>query len=590
MRAKARGVGRFHRVATTTLIAWLLLVGCKRDQAEKLGQDQVKAAIHSSVTAVEKPRLSQLYHLSEGSEFVPYCALELFAREQGKDVDAYFQSYHLIPDTQSAANPLGLPVGVTVSEGPIKLVGFNCAACHVGQIPGAPSLIVGGPSNFDIRHFYDELIPWLSDLKKHPKLVRRVVGCMLLGSKGESSKQPAAEEVTQELAVSLEPSADESKVDSDLYTHLDEASAPASPDAARELERAAASAGPHSKTLQALPKREQLDLLKALVADFVLQKKLLNARIKALETVRAVGALEPTTEPGPGRVDAFMTALNLMNPTAKLPMNSPVSFPHLWGVAHLTWRHWDNNTNASLQRNMGQAIGVGAVTVEVGKDLATSIASTLNVPGLITFEESIPLIEPPSWPFTRSDASLVAAGQKLYQGNCARCHEPAQDGSLPDLLSENPGTDRQRLENFAGGQAGAKPIDLLRTQLAAVERGSSASASQRDPNPVWRTTDQYGVRSLRGVWATAPYLHNNSVPTLADLLTQPADRPKKFTLDYSRYDPERVGFPVVAPAVKGKKSFELDTAVAGNGNGGHEYGTGLNAGEKASLLAYLKQL
>jgi len=42
--------------------------------------------------------------------------------------------------------------------------------------------------------------------------------------------------------------------------------------------------------------------------------------------------------------------------------------------------------------------------------------------------------------------------------------------------------------------------------------------------------------------------------------------------------------------VNGKKSFELDTAVTGNGNGGHEYGTGLNPGEKASMLAYLKQL
>ena len=34
----------------------------------------------------------------------------------------------------------------------------------------------------------------------------------------------------------------------------------------------------------------------------------------------------------------------------------------------------------------------------------------------------------------------------------------------------------------------------------------------------------YKGRSLNGIWATAPYLHNGSVPTLWELLKPPKDR------------------------------------------------------------------
>src|SRR5262249_10766731 len=36
----------------------------------------------------------------------------------------------------------------------------------------------------------------------------------------------------------------------------------------------------------------------------------------------------------------------------------------------------------------------------------------------------------------------------------------------------------------------------------------------------------YKGRPLNGIWATAPYLHNGSVPTLADLLKPAKDRPR----------------------------------------------------------------
>jgi hypothetical protein len=78
------------------------------------------------------------------------------------------------------------------------------------------------------------------------------------------------------------------------------------------------------------------------------------------------------------------------------------------------------------------------------------------------------------------------------------------------------------------------------------------------------------VPPLTAVSATAPYLHNGSVPTLHALL-QPADqRPTTFP--------------------RGHTGFVYDTRLPGNRNIGHEYGTHLTAAEKEDLIAFLMSL
>jgi hypothetical protein len=97
----------------------------------------------------------------------------------------------------------------------------------------------------------------------------------------------------------------------------------------------------------------------------------------------------------------------------------------------------------------------------------------------------------------------------------------------------------------------------------------------------------YKARPLDGIWATAPYLHNGSVPTLADLLTPPAERPEVFRVGSHELDPIKVGF---ASAPTGEEEFVFDTKIDGNRNGGHPYGTALPDADKAALLEYLKSL
>ena len=94
----------------------------------------------------------------------------------------------------------------------------------------------------------------------------------------------------------------------------------------------------------------------------------------------------------------------------------------------------------------------------------------------------------------------------------------------------------------------------------------------------------YKARPLNGVWASAPYLHNGAVPTLTDLLHPPAQRPATFTVGRLEYDPLNVGF------VAQGGPFVVDTALKGNSNAGHLYGTTLSEEDRRALLEYLKTL
>jgi len=105
----------------------------------------------------------------------------------------------------------------------------------------------------------------------------------------------------------------------------------------------------------------------------------------------------------------------------------------------------------------------------------------------------------------------------------------------------------------------------------------------------FQKTGGYLSVPLDGLWLRAPYLHNGSVPTLADLLEPAAARPTLFWRGYDLLDPVKVGFVSTGPEAEATGSRH-DTSLPGNGNGGHEYGTMLSADEKRALVEYMKTL
>jgi hypothetical protein len=131
---------------------------------------------------------------------------------------------------------------------------------------------------------------------------------------------------------------------------------------------------------------------------------------------------------------------------------------------------------------------------------------------------------------------------------------------------------------FSGGSTQPTPADEARR----------AQYCSETPNDLLA----YKARPLYGVWATAPFLHNGSVPTLYDLMLPPGERPKRFYAGSREFDPEKVGFVTdqgpddILPfdAVDG-----LGNPIPGNSNAGHDYGNaGLTPADRWAIIAYIK--
>ena len=123
----------------------------------------------------------------------------------------------------------------------------------------------------------------------------------------------------------------------------------------------------------------------------------------------------------------------------------------------------------------------------------------------------------------------------------------------------------------------------------SVKNGTYKPDTTRDP---FQSLLAYKGRALNGIWATAPYLHNGSVPTLYHLLLPEAERPKQFMVGSREFDPKHVGFRYLESEYGTGKypGFRFDTTLKSNSNSGHIYGTTLTDPERWALVEYLKGL
>jgi mono/diheme cytochrome c family protein len=200
-------------------------------------------------------------------------------------------------------------------------------------------------------------------------------------------------------------------------------------------------------------------------------------------------------------------------------------------------------------------------------------------------------LEPPRYPFP-IDRTLAAEGAGLFSRRCAKCHGTyGPDGKYPSKVVplEIIGTDRRLAE--AGTPEFAE--HYLKSWFAQ-EKGPAGKPFPR------QTIRGYQAPPLDGVWATAPYLHNGSVPTVYHMLNSKA-RPKVFTRSYRTeeddYDTRKLGWKITVldqqpdakmPAIERRKIY--DTTQPGRGNGGHTFGDALTEQERAAVIEYLKTL
>lgn len=362
------------------------------------------------------------------------------------------------------------------------------------------------------------------------------------------------------------------------------------------------------------------------------------------------------TEEGPGRTDAFGRIANASFGDAISPQNyrvanAPVDYPQLWDIWTFDWVQWNGSAQQPMARNVGEALGVGATLNffdAQGKPLQgdARYPSSVRVRDLNKIEETLQLLKPPVWPealLGPIDKPLAAKGRALFTENCAGCHVPKvvqgpdrpvqQLHMLPvQVIGTDPGTanniadHRFDLTSLQWDPAElakldvqlhptpTEPLDLSQLTVAKglayvtafVEnrayRDAGVTPAERPaldgfglPIGV-RELRAYKARPLAGVWATPPFLHNGSVPTIYQLLSPQDERTTTFYKGNFEYDPRHLGYRTEAFT----NGFLFDTRITGNHNSGHEFRAGergngvigrlLQPQERWALLEYLKVL
>jgi hypothetical protein len=328
--------------------------------------------------------------------------------------------------------------------------------------------------------------------------------------------------------------------------------------------------------------------------------------------------------------------------------DAAVRYPFIWNAPKQDFTQWpefapNGSDLLGLGRNLGEVFGVFAAFHPepgiIGRDYRET--NSANFRGLQALEGLIDRIERPRWPFGfgADHDALVAQGEQIFrrspeQGGCDACHGK-RDGLVRrvgrqtwDTPLKDVGTDSREykvlgwraktgvlegsLIPFSFRRLGEEEssFDILKTSVIEAildhpealviggrnlldTEGSVLAQILTAPTDSSREKQgfAYEARVLEGIWAAAPYLHNGSVPTLVDLLTPPADRPRSFKIGPA-YDPDKVGL------AKDQTMFQqtLTTGCgpsdrgSGNSNCGHDFGTWLMPDEKKALLEYLKQL
>ena len=257
---------------------------------------------------------------------------------------------------------------------------------------------------------------------------------------------------------------------------------------------------------------------------------------------------------------------------ARLP---ELDTPAWWNLGPKRTKYYDGRTDTRAIRSNMQFL-LGEATLDDLKELE---------PAFRDIDAYLKSLTPPKYPFP-IDTVMAEQGRLVFEAYCARCHGTyGPDETYPNKIvpTEIVGTDPARLRGLT---------DRFVAHYNATWFGGE--------HPVEEPAIGYQAPPLRGIWATAPYLHNGTVPTLYHLLKS-SERPTRFrrppSTDFAHYDTERVGWrfevlekPPSANLSRFEAKWIVDTSRWGLGNEGHTFGDKLSDEQRAAVIEYLKTL
>jgi len=515
------------------------------------------------------------YSRNQGSRIMPLSWFKALRQRDGQPflADQLSRYGYLANDT----SPYGLPVGFTLDKNPKMgepAIGMTCAACHTRelQVQGQRYRIDGGPALVDFQRFLQD--------------IDASVGSVL-------SDGPTFTSFAHQV----------------LGTGYNDAAA--------------------AKLRQA-------------VTDWYQGYHALISRSLLPATTWGYGRLDAVS-----MIFNRLIGLDLGQVDDIKEANAPTRYPFLWNAAiqdHTQWPGFAvNGLNIlGLARNTGEVFGVfGVFQPQKFLNWPNYLkVNSVDFKGLDILETSIRKLGTPKWPDQWGySATLAQAGKQVFQQKCAGCHGVA-DGVIPGTWKtpiQAVGTDTREFNNlttesasgilagttqppFIGHTLGTRDKSIailtnavLGSILQDLSSGKTSAArvallqdhrelkantnpttlvaagtdALRDFNGDVPASAAYESRVLKGIWAAAPYLHNGSVASLAELLTPADQRLKSFAVGPA-YDPQTMGLAKDQPVGTIFTAGECDS---GNGNCGHsgpDFGTDLSDADKRALLEYMK--
>lgn len=250
--------------------------------------------------------------------------------------------------------------------------------------------------------------------------------------------------------------------------------------------------------------------------------------------------------------------------------NIATDTPPLWHVGKKNTLYYNGIGRGSMPKLLLQASVLG---------VPDSSHSRKSVEAFKDVYAWLRTLEPPPYP-RAIDQELAAAGALLFTEHCSGCHGTyGEVETYPNKLVH--------LEVIKTDRLYADYIN----QSGIVDWYNKSWFATSSPTSWFEPSDGYVAPPLDGIWASAPYFHNGSVPTVYEVLNS-GIRPDRWTRSGKAgpedYDWERLGWRY-DPAPKNKQ-WTFDTSVPGYGNGGHYFGDKLTETERWAVVEYLKTL
>jgi len=544
------------------------------------------------------------YTTSQGSHMIPYLWFKALRR---LDVDEPFGGdqlarYGYLSNDKSKLNPEGLPVGFAI-DGDVStgFFGMTCAACHTAQIAyqkdGATQQlrIDGAPATADFQAFLKDLTDatreTLNNADRFDKFARAVLGNRYSATRADDLKMDFAAWVKlwgsfMDKSLPASPwgpgrldafgmifnrvAAKDLGIDANFQIADAPVSYPFLWNASRQDKTQWNGDVPNGLFINALGRNS--GEVFGVFAEFTPKKQLLppffnfsksSVKFSNLQQLEEkIAVLKPPPWPWPsdlkqdlldkGRI-IYAKECGSCHEEKRLPEGTWFTPVQAVGTDP---KMFDNALRSSQSGVLAGALSPNPPGSTLSNPAATNDVLATAVVGAL-FDDAFP-------PLPRLPDFKKSGVWQAIRKDFADTLPNLQDASFLEALR-----DRSKIEDVKSH---------VRDRLANLFKVPGEPHS-------------YEARVLHGVWATAPYLHNGSVPNLWELLTPPAQRKPFFMVGSKKYDPVNVGYVTdESPFKDGKLVVSGSDVQPGNSNIGHDFGTKLSDDEKWQLIEYLKQL